>query len=66
MTYLISGSGWELMIVVLILFGIIIPIALFIIGLMKYTKNKNQGKIILIIATVYSVISFGICGGLGF
>jgi len=53
------------MIGVMILFGIIAPIVLFIIGLRTYRKNEKQGKIILIIAAVYSIISFGVCGGFG-
>ena len=65
MTSLVSGSGWESMIGVMILFGIIAPIVLFIIGLRTYRKNEKQGKIILIIAAVYSIISFGVCGGFG-
>lgn len=56
--------------IVLILLAIIIaigvPVTLFIIGLVKLRKNKKQGKIILIVATVYSIISFGACSGFGF
>jgi len=53
-------------IITLIFFGIIVPLILFIIGLVQLRVNKKRAKTILIIATVYSVISFGVCGGFGF
>ena len=49
----------------MILLGIFVPSMLFIIGLLKLRKNKKKAKIILIIAAVYSIISFGVCGGFG-
>jgi len=50
----------------MILFGLIVPVVLFIIGLVYYPTKKKRGKMILIIAAVYSIVSFGICGGFGF
>ncbi|MDG5491036.1 hypothetical protein [Psychroserpens sp. SPM9] len=64
--FAILGSGWEFFIVLMIFFGIIVPLFLFIFGFIKYAKDKKQGKIILIIATIYTIIGFGICGGFGF
>ena len=46
-----------------VIIGIVIPIILFIIGLVQLKKNKKRGQLILIIATIYSIISFGMCGG---
>jgi hypothetical protein len=63
MKNLILNSGWESMIFVMVLFGILVPIFLFIFGISKYSKDKKQGKIVLIIAAVYTIISFGVCGG---
>ncbi|MCK8480405.1 hypothetical protein [Psychroserpens algicola] len=64
--FVLSGSGWEWIIFLMIFFGIIVPLFLFIFGFIKYAKDKKQGKIILIIATLYTIIGFGICGGFGF
>ncbi len=66
MIILNSGSGWEYLIFIAIFLGIILPVALFIVGLVQLRKNHKRGKTILIIATVYSIISFGLCGGFGF
>ncbi len=66
MIILNSGSGWEYLIFIAIFLGIIVPVALFIVGLVQLRKNHKRGKTILIIATVYSIISFGLCGGFGF
>ncbi|WCO01704.1 hypothetical protein [Psychroserpens ponticola] len=66
MNYLIYGSGWESFIVIMVLFGVIVPLILFLIGLIQIGKNKKKGQLILIIATIYSIISFGVCGGFGF
>jgi ATP/ADP translocase len=65
MIILNSGSGWEYLIFIAIFLGIILPVALFIVGLVQLRKNHKRGKTILIIATVYSIISFGLCGGFG-
>jgi hypothetical protein len=56
-------SGWEYMILVMIVFGVVVPLVLFMQGLARYKQNKKRGKVILIIATVYAIISFGVCGG---
>ena len=66
MNYLIYGSGWESFIIIMVLFGVIVPLILFLIGLIQIGKNKKKGQLILIIATIYSIISFGVCGGFGF
>lgn len=63
MNALLMEASYVPIILLLIVIAIGIPIMLFIIGLVRFSKNKKQGKIILIIATVYSIISFGICGG---
>jgi len=63
---LIEVNGLGLFILLMILIAIGIPVILFIVGLFTIQKNKKRGKIILIIAAVYSIISLGICGGLGF
>lgn len=48
--------------IILIMFG---PgILLTIIGLSIYGKNKKAAKVLFIIATVYTIISLGICGAL--
>lgn len=63
---IIEGDALGQAIMLMIFIGIIIPIILFIIGLVQLRKSKKRGKIILIIAAVYSLISFGVCGGFGF
>jgi len=63
---LIEGNGFGLFILLMIFIAIGIPIVLFVVGLLTLRENKKKAKIILIIAAVYSIISFGICGGLGF
>jgi hypothetical protein len=63
---LVEANGLGLFILLMVLIAIGIPVILFIIGLVILRKNKKRGKTILIIATVYSIISFGICGGFGF
>lgn len=55
---------WVILLSFLVAIGI--PLILFIIGLVTFRKNKKRAKIILIVATVYSIISVGICGGFGF
>ena len=62
---LIESDALGRFILLMIVIGIVIPIILFIVGLVTLRKNKKRGKTILIIATVYSIISFGICGGFG-
>ncbi|MEM5565701.1 hypothetical protein WNY78_11325 [Psychroserpens sp. AS72] len=48
--------------ILLIMFG---PgLLLTIIGLSVYRKNKKAAKVLFIIATVYTIISLGICGAL--
>ena len=66
MNALLMEANYVPIILLLIVIAIGIPIILFIVGLVRFRKNKKQGKIILIIAAVYSIISFGICGGFGF
>ncbi|MBC3845797.1 hypothetical protein H8K90_05365 [Winogradskyella echinorum] len=61
---LIEGNGFGLFILLMIFIAIGIPIVLFVVGLLTLRENKKKAKIILIIAAVYSIISFGICGGL--
>lgn len=63
---LIEGNGLGLFILLMIFIAIGFPIILFVVGLLTLRENKKKAKIILIIAAVYSIISFGICGGLGF
>lgn len=63
---IVLESGWEFLIIMAILFGIIIPLALFIVGLVLLKNHKKRGKTVLIIAVIYSIISFGMCGGFGF
>jgi hypothetical protein len=63
---LVEANGLGLFILLMVLIAIGIPVILFIVGLVTLKKNKKRGKTILIIATVYSIISFGICGGFGF
>lgn len=62
----ILGSGYEWVILLAIVIGIVVPLVLFIIGLVQLRKHKKRGQLILIIAAVYSLISFGMCGGFGF
>jgi len=58
-----QGSGWELGIFIIAFLMIIMPIFLFIYGFVVYSKNEIKGKKILIAATIYALISAGICGG---
>ena len=57
-----SGSGWEVFLIFIIVLMIIVPIVLFIVGVVVYSKNEIKGKKILIVAVIYSIISAGICG----
>lgn len=59
---ILEGSGWELFIILIVFLMVIVPILLFIYGFVVYSKNEINGKKILIAATVYSLISAGICG----
>jgi len=61
-TALNQGSGYEFVIFIIVFLMIILPISLFIYGFVVYSKNEIKGKKILIVATVYSLISTGICG----
>ena len=61
-----GGDGLIWVILIAFIFAIGVPVILFIVGLVTLRKNKKRGKIILIIATVYSIISLGMCGVLGF
>jgi len=64
--FAINGSGYEKLIIIAILIGIVVPLILYIVGIVQLGKNKKRGKIILLVATVYALISFGICGGFTF
>ncbi|MBP0902925.1 hypothetical protein ACFSKN_07885 [Mariniflexile gromovii] len=63
MNLLIESDALGQAILLMLIFMIGVPIVLFIAGLITYTKNKKRGKTILIIATIYSLISAGVCGG---
>lgn len=63
---LIEGDGLVWIILLAFFVAIGIPVILFVVGLVNLRKNKERAKTILIIATVYSIISFGVCGGFGF
>lgn len=39
-------------------------ILLAIIGALVYKKNKKAAKVLFILAVVYAIISFGICGSM--
>jgi len=56
-----TDMGWYILL--LVFMAICLPVILFIIGIVMFQKNKRRGKIILIIATVYSIISLGLCSG---
>nr|WP_321229195.1 hypothetical protein [uncultured Psychroserpens sp.] len=56
-----DGYALILMIIVFI-FIFILPFCMFIIGLVQYKEHRKRSKIILIIATIYAIISIGICG----
>lgn len=62
---LIESDALERYILLMIFVMIVIPIILFVIGLVMLRKNKKRAKIILIIATIYSIICLGICGSSG-
>lgn len=66
MKSLLIEADLGLLILIAIIIGIVIPIILFIIGLVYLRKDKKRGQLILIIAAIYSLISFGVCGGFGF
>ena len=61
-TALNQGSGYEFIIFIIVFLMIILPISLFIYGFVVNSKNEIKGKKILIVATVYSLISTRICG----
>lgn len=63
---LIEGDALGQAIFFMVFLGIIVPVILFIVGLVQLRYNKKRGKIILIIATVYAIVSFGLCSGFGF
>ena len=48
--------------IIAIMFGPAILLA--IIGFAVYKKNKKAAKVLFILATVYVIISLGICGAL--
>jgi hypothetical protein len=48
--------------ILLIMFGPAILLA--IIGFAVYKKNKKAAKVLFILATIYIIISLGICGAL--
>ena len=56
-----TDVGWYILL--LVFMAVCLPILLFIIGIVVFQKHKSRGKIILIIATVYSIISLGLCSG---
>ena len=66
MNLIMESDELGVIILTMIFIGIVIPLVLFIIGLVQLRINKKRAKIILIIATLYSIISFGVCGGFGF
>ena len=61
---LIDGTYIGDAILAMIFFMIVLPATLFLIGLVIMPKKKKMGKVILIIAAIYSIISFGICGSM--
>ncbi|MFP4844527.1 hypothetical protein [Winogradskyella sp. PE311] len=56
-----TDMGWYILLLVFL--AICLPVILFIIGIVVFQKNKKRGKIILISAAVYSIISLGLCSG---
>lgn len=61
------GDGYALILMIIVfLFIFILPFSLFIIGLAQYKEHKKRSKTILIIASIYTIICIGICGGFGF
>ena len=62
---LIESDALGRFILLMILVGIVVPLILFIIGLVILRKNKKRGKTIIIVAAIYSIVSFGVCGGFG-
>ncbi len=59
-----GNYGGAILLVLFIMFGI--PLALLIVGLAIKTKHKKTGKILLIIAAIYLIISLGYCGAMMF
>jgi uncharacterized membrane protein YtjA (UPF0391 family) len=67
MNYLLEGNldGLGIVIAVILFIGFGIPIILAILGFIYYAKQKrNTAKVLFIIATVYLLISLGICGSM--
>lgn len=67
MNYLLEGNmdGLGIVIAIILFIGFGIPIVLAIIGGIYYAKQKrNTAKVLFIIATVYLLISLGICGSM--
>lgn len=64
MTLFIEGGNymWAFILVLLIMF--LPPIILYIVGFAIQPKKKKTAKILFIIATVYLLISLGICGSM--
>lgn len=67
MIFLLEGNmdGLGVLIFLILFVGFGIPIILAIIGLLLWlTEKKKSAKILFIIATVYLLISLGICGSM--
>jgi predicted membrane protein len=67
MIALIEGNmeGLGLLIAVILFLAFGVPIILAIIGFVLFAKKKKKpAKVLFIIATVYLIISLGICGSM--
>lgn len=60
--FLISGSGWEWLILLMFFLAFGVPIILLIIAASLKNKNERASKILLIITAVYTLIGLGVCG----
>jgi len=67
MNFLIEGNmdGLAVLIIVIFFIGFGVPIILAIIGFAYFTKKKKKtAKVLFIIATIYLLISLGVCGSM--
>lgn len=67
MNYLVEPNldGLGILILMILFIGFGIPIILAIIGLSFHLKKKkNTAKVLFIIATIYILISLGVCGSM--
>ena len=64
LSFLGPNMNFDGLVVILIAIMLFPPILLAIIGFALLKKHKKAAKVLFILATVYLIISLGICGAL--